>query len=733
MLGLGSKPLLVIDPGRHTLKVGVGTLGTRGKSARLQTAYMVPTAATPQMNPDQVIERQGELLKELLKQHSLSGKHVSFSIPGRASFVRQLRIPKVSGDRLMRLIQYEARQQIPFPLEDIILDSHVFDNEGPELGVTLVAVRRTIIDQYCTMLKSAGLVPDVIDVTTLSLFDAFYPQLKNDSEDVIALADIGASTTDIIVCKRGKVEFIRTAPQAGDQLTKYLSDQMSLSWNEAEKLKLDVGELDPTIDRRTDPLAYGEGDPAARVKVFLSKAFDVIANEIRRTLDFYVSQPEGEPIGKIYLTGGTSRCPGIAQFIVNRLGTPCEVKSPLEGTLVNIASLQSAGETREMLDTTAAVLLGQCQRGIADVPLRMNFLPPPLVRLKDLKRRRPLLVLEGVGLAALVGFSVVTMGQTIKVYDEAGSRLYRHLPPEVGSAVSPPIPGGAETPEPDPVGKQIRTYIGSTRKIEERVDYLREIGLTRGVVSQTLSEVAGKLPLGRTWVESVDIDTTDIKLAMRGDTEQAVDPFKDHIKEVSRLREMTVSDVKSLGVGEGIEFTMEAKVEKNPSVELTKLREKLESKQISPLDLSLEDHSDTPGSKQIAAIKVVVPEPFNETERYDLVMRILRAEDEAQIGYESKSISIVLETNKRKVKGQYDIDQENIQALLQAKMEAKDLTFKESEVTEEEEDSAAASSAQEAMAAMGLGGTTSGTEGTSADTSADTSAGTDTGLSAGPK
>ena len=702
MLGLGAKSLLVIDPGRHTLKVGAGTLGARGKSARLQSVFTVPTEATPQMNPDQVIERQGELLKEILKRHSLSAKQVSFSIPGRASFVRQLRIPKVSGDRLNRLIQYEARQQIPFPLEDIILDSHVFESDGPELGVTLVAVRRTIIDQYCATLRMAGLVPDVIDVTTLSLFDAFYPQLKNDTEDVIALADIGASTTDIIVCKRGKVEFIRTAPQAGDQLTKSLSDQMSLSWSEAEEAKINLGELDPTIDRRTDPLAYGEGDRAARVKVFLSKAFDGIANEIRRTLDFYVSQPEGEPIGKIYLTGGTARCPGIAQFIESRLGTPCEVKSPLDGTLVNVANLQAVAETREMLDTTAAILLGQCQRGVADVPLRMNFLPPPIVRQKDLKRRRPLLVLEGVGLATLVGFSVVTMGQSIKVYDEAQNRLLRHLPPDVGPAGE--VASGTGEVGQDPVGKQIRTYIGSTRKIEERVNYLREIGITRGVVSRTLSEVAGKLPLGRTWVETVDIDTTDIKLNMRGDTEQAVDPFKDHMKEVSRLREMTVSDVKSFGVGEGIKFAMSAKVEKNPSVELTKLREKLDSKQISPLDLSLEDHSDPPGSKQTAAIKVVVPEPFNETERYDLVMRILRAEDEAQIGYGSKSISIVFETNKRKEKGRYDLDQETIQALLQAKMEAKDLTLKESEMGEDEETDEASAAAQEALEGMGMGG-----------------------------
>lgn len=666
MLGLGSKTLLVVDPGRHTLKVGVGTIGARGKSARLQAVHTAPTGATLQMTPDQVIERQGEVLKDLIKKHSIKARHVSFSIPGRASFVRQLKIPRVSGDRLQRLIQYEARQQIPFPLEDIILDSHVFDSDGPELGVTLVAVRRTIIDQYCASLKVSGLVPDVLDVTTLSLFDAYYPQLKSENEEVIAIADIGASTTDIIVCKSGRVEFIRTAPQAGDQLTKVLSDQMGLSMDEAEQLKINSGELDSTIDRRTDPLAYGEGDPAGRARVFLSKAFDAIANEIRRTLDFYVSQPDGEPIGKLLLTGGTARLRGIDSFIHNRLGIACEVGSPMNGTLVNVDSLarNPNPDLEEILSTTSAVLLGQCQRSISDVPLRMNFLPPPIVHLKDFQKRRPLLALEAVGIAVLIGFSVVTMGQTIKAYQQATNKLQANIDGEGDTA------------------KEIRDLITSTRKIEERVDYLREIGLTRGVISQTMSEVAEKLPLGRTWVDSVDVDTTDIKLNMRGDGEDAINPFKEQMKEVSRLREMSVPEVERLG-SEGVKFLMSAKVEKNPSIELSRLREKLDASKIVALDVTLEDHSDEPGTKQKAAIKVVVIEPFEVTERNDLTLKILRSIDEAQLGFEQKSVSIVFQNNKRKETGRYDLEQEEIQALIQGKMEVKDLTLKAPEVTEE--------------------------------------------------
>ncbi|MBK7494893.1 MAG: hypothetical protein IPI28_05660 [Candidatus Omnitrophica bacterium] len=101
------------------------------------------------------------------------------------------------------------------------------------------------------------------------------------------------------------------------------------------------------------------------------------------------------------------------------------------------------------------------------------------------------------------------------------------------------------------------------------------------------------------------------------------------------------------------------------------------------LDVTLEDHSDEPGTKQKAAIKVVVIEPFEVTERNDLTLKILRSIDEAQLGFEQKSVSIVFQNNKRKETGRYDLEQEEIQALIQGKMEVKDLTLKAPEVTEE--------------------------------------------------
>jgi len=647
--GFGGQSFLAIDPGRHTLKLGVGQIGPKGKWARLHSVYTVRTGATPDTTADDLIDRTGKLIQEVIKRHSISAKQVSFAIPGRASFVRQLRIPRVSGDKLERLIQYEARQQIPFPLEDIILDSHVFDGDDPELGVTLVAIRRTIIDQFCTILRSAGLVPDTIDVGTLSLFNAFYPQLKEDPEDMVALVDIGASTTDIVVCRRGRVQFIRPAPQAGDYLTKTLGDQMGLEWEQAEELKTTLGELDPSIDRQTDPLTFGEEDQAARVRVFLSKTFDAVANEIRRTLDFYVSQPEGEPIGKIYLTGGTARCPGIDDFIQKRLGIPCEVTSPFDGALVDVKSLEV-----EPLKTTSSVLIGQCQRGIADVPLRMNFLPHTIVRQKEFEKRRAVLFAEGVLLTFLIGFSVFTMGQDINYFQTATMNLEDN------------ISGEKKVP------KQIRHSIKETQKLEERVASLREIGRSRGVVCQTLAEIADKIPLGDTWITDVEGDTSGLLLKLRGKDEISVGKFTSHMKEVTRLRGLQVKDLEHTPGG-GVSFSLEAGVVKVPSLELAKLREKLETREVFFFDVNL-DRS----SKNTALIQIDVENPYDEAERTDLVMSILHSLADADLGFSNREVDIVFQNERRQVTGSYTILEKDIQALLQGKKDVSHLTLKPS-------------------------------------------------------
>jgi type IV pilus assembly protein PilM len=618
--------------------------------------YTVRTGATPQTTPEEVIERTGELIKEVLTRHKLSAKQVSFAIPGRASFVRQLKIPNVSGDRLNRLIQYEARQQIPFPIQDIILDSHAFRTEGPELGVTLVAIRRNTIDQYCEMLKTAGLIPDTIDVTTLSLFDAFYPHLQGEEEDMVALVDVGAATTDIVVCSNDRVEFIRSAPQAGDYLTKSLADNMGLSWEEAEELKISSGEVDPSIDRRTDPLAYGEDDRKARVKLFLSKAADAVANEIRRTLDFYVSQPEGQPIGKIYLTGGAAGCKGFAEFVESRLGIICEVVNPFAKTLVNVSGLET-----EPLTTTSAVLLGQCQRNIGTVPLRMNFLPPSVVRRKEFEKRRAILVAEGLMLAVLVGFSVVLLQRQIGVYEDATHLLQQKLE------------GRAE----DDTANKIKNKTNSTIHLNDRFLMLDDVGRSRGVISRTLADVAENLPLGQAWLARVDVDTQNMILDVRGGHPEHVVAFKEKFKQVTRLREQSISEEERQPEG-GIKFKAAAQVEKNPSPEVSKIREKLVLRKVKALDLAFEDQSDPKGSKQRYVVVIVVSDPFGDADRANLVLEIIKAIDEAEIGdYQEKNVKVILHSPSRTPVGEYRLVHPQPDLILKGEMKPEELTLVE--------------------------------------------------------
>lgn len=651
-LSFGKKSLLVIDAGHHTLKMGVGQMGVKGRSVRLSAVYTVPTGATHKTTHDELNSRHAELIAEVIKRHNITAKHVGFIVPGRSSFVRQLRVPRVSGDRLQRLVQYEARQQIPFPVEDIQMDSHVFDSNTPELGVALVAIRKTVLNQYCDMLSDSGLVPDTIDVGTLDLFNAYYPTLKEeDAEDVVALVDLGASTTDIVVCRQKRLEFIRSAPQAGNQLTKALCDHLGLDWEAAEETKIQIGSLDPSIDRQTDPLAYGEDDQRERVKVFLSKSFESITAEIRRTLDFYVSQPDGEPIGQIILTGGTSLLPGVAEFIEDRLGLPCVQKSPFDNTSVSI-DLEGHAE----LAGQATNLIGFCQRNIADTPMRMNFLPPVIVKQKEFEKRRTLLVIEAVLLAFFIWGSVLSVRQQITVFNAATDSLETNLD------------------GPGDTARKIRHYIDSTKRLEQRFDFLRDIARSRGVISQTLAEIADELPLGETWLTTIDIDTTRIRTSVRGARDVSMGMFKDRLQQIDRLRNPIISNSNRLGA-EGISFNLVAEIEKDPSPEISKLRQQMEDMGIEYFEISLTDLSQPPGSRQLVEIRVVLPMAMGEEEQHNVIMDVLRAQNDANIGFQEKNVQIVFQNVQRMDAAKLNIKHSQIESLLQGTLEIKELTM----------------------------------------------------------
>ncbi|MBI4601903.1 MAG: type IV pilus assembly protein PilM [Planctomycetes bacterium] len=231
--------------------------------------------------------------------------------PGQGTFSRFIKVPAFDQKKVRDMVRYEASQQIPFPLDEVIWDYHVVNKEylpGEEREVGLFAVRRETIDDYLVDFTREGLSVEMLTIGYLGLLN-FIKFDINPPEPSIVL-DIGAAHTDLVLVD-GPRFWIRPLPHSGNDVTKAIMSRFKLAFAEAEKLKLETGKAPQQAEKI--------------FKAVIQPKLQDLVQEVQRSLGYYRSQVGGDvKFTKVYLLGNGSRVVGIKQFLQDHLGIPVE-------------------------------------------------------------------------------------------------------------------------------------------------------------------------------------------------------------------------------------------------------------------------------------------------------------------------------------------------------------------------------------------------------------------------
>ncbi|MDI6782733.1 MAG: type IV pilus assembly protein PilM, partial [bacterium] len=327
-------------------------------------------------------------ITSLIKENRFATKKAIFGLAGHQVFVRKLRLPAASEDRLAKIIAYEARQQIPFPLDKIQLDYQVSPiPDSNEVEVLLVGSKKDSIAEYTDFLSKTGIKPLYLDVTPVALYNFHKLIDPTPTEEAIALINIGASATDISIVRGGKLSFTRTAPLGGSEITRGIAAALNISVTEAEQIKITEGKAESEFE-----LFEESGDLEATkqrekmITAAVTAALEKLVGEIRRTFDYYISQPEGIAIGQIILSGGSAKLPGIDRFLEMKIATPVVL-------IQNYPTWQSFTELRDSYGEQlpyVTTCVGLALRGMASTlgTLQVDFLPTELKSLRDFSAKR---------------------------------------------------------------------------------------------------------------------------------------------------------------------------------------------------------------------------------------------------------------------------------------------------------------------------------------------------------
>ena len=323
-------------------------------------------------------------IREMLGELEIDRGKVNYAVASQSVFARFVKLPSVDEEKIERIIGFEAQQNVPFPIDEVVWDYQLVGGGTDEqIQVVLVAIKADLLEAINGAIESAGLEPLLVDVATMALYNAFrynYPDLTGCS----LLVDIGARTTNLLFVEPGKV-FSRSVPIGGSSISSAIAKEMSEPLAAAEFRKKREGFVSLGG-------AYAEpADPdIARMSKIVRGTLTRLHAELMRSISHYRAQQQGTQPQRVFLAGGSASTPYMREFFLEKLQLPIEFFNPLRN--VTVASAAVADQVSKSAHLLGE-LVGLALRSTTTCPMELNLAPASVVRAREMTKRRPFLLL----------------------------------------------------------------------------------------------------------------------------------------------------------------------------------------------------------------------------------------------------------------------------------------------------------------------------------------------------
>lgn len=296
-------------------------------------------------------EAVGSAISALWKQYGFRAKEVAIGVANQKVVVRLIDLPFMETDELAGAIQYQAQDYIPIPVEEAILSYEVIGDymtpaDEHMMEVLLVAASRDMINAAVTTVESAGLKLARIDLTAFALVRALLgadAQVLPDEDNAGAtgLIHITSGLTNIVVVEGGVPRFTRVSALAGKQFTQAIANVMNMTYDEAERLKIQLGL--PSLDGVPFEQPGIDAETVQVAQQALERETNRFIAEVRRSLDYYLTQAtQVRTIKRIILTGSGSMLLNLSSYLEKGLQTQIVQGDPLSRVALSGSVEESA-------------------------------------------------------------------------------------------------------------------------------------------------------------------------------------------------------------------------------------------------------------------------------------------------------------------------------------------------------------------------------------------------------
>jgi type IV pilus assembly protein PilM len=283
----------------------------------------------PDADPDQLTR---ESLEKFLSRNTLGKDQVAIAVAGQSGLARFVKLPPVEEKRIGDIVKFEAKQQIPFPLEEVVWDyqkiagGEVTGGFAMETEIGLFAMKRDNIARAMGHFNGAGVDVHMVQMAPLAICNyATYELLGKGGPDgssepgappmdgeeetprgkkrCAVIMDIGTDASNLIITDGGKIIWQRPVPLGGNNFTRALTKEMKLTFAKAEHLKRNAAK---------------SPDLPAILKALRPVLTDFVG-EVQRSLGYFTNTHRDAHVAYMIGLGNAFKLPGLQKYLQEKL------------------------------------------------------------------------------------------------------------------------------------------------------------------------------------------------------------------------------------------------------------------------------------------------------------------------------------------------------------------------------------------------------------------------------
>lgn len=345
----------------------------------------------------------------LLAENNFVSRGLRIAISGQLAFTRLSKLPPLGEDkgRIEQIVEYEAKQTVPYPMDEVIWDYQLVKHtimpdvvpepepnpesgeaavapKEPEAGIDemealFVAVKSDLVTELAEVIQESGKDILSIEIAPTAFFNAARAnQIGVKQCDMIL--NIGGRCSSLVFADQGRV-FARTIPIAGHSVTQQISKEFNISFADAEELK-----------RRHGFVALGgayeepDSEVAATISKIARNVMTRLHGEINRSINVWRSQYGGNKPAHLYLGGGSSLMAYTPRFFNEKLRIPVDYLNAFQ--VVGIGQEINKDQLLEVAPMFSE-LIGLALKHIVSCPVDISLMPAAIKKFKALQRKKP--------------------------------------------------------------------------------------------------------------------------------------------------------------------------------------------------------------------------------------------------------------------------------------------------------------------------------------------------------